>query len=243
MGTLKGLIRFTGSFDGLSFYEGRQGTVIVRATGGFKGEAIRTKPNYQRTRENALEFKHVVAVGKLVRLALRSYLHPMRIPYGHNRVVQLFHRIQQYDTLNVRGARTVAQGLQSKEGKALLDGFELDPRHALDTHFPVDYYFRPEVGSMVLNAFNSCTLHFPEGSDKARLKFRLLKIDFEQLEFQLSEEQEIVFFRNESIPATTFTNVIPLGTGVLIGVLSISYFQEISGQFISIKERSLRIFI
>lgn len=103
MGTLKGLVRFTGSFDGLSFYEGRQGTIIVRATGGFKGEAIRTKPNYQRTRENAQEFKQVVEAGRFFRMALRPYLVPMCIPYGHNRVVQLFHAIKMHDNSNLRG--------------------------------------------------------------------------------------------------------------------------------------------
>ena len=77
MGLLRGIIQFTGSFDGLSFYKTRQGPIRVRTTGGFMGEAIRTKPNYERTRENAMEFKHVVATGKLFRLALRSYLQPM----------------------------------------------------------------------------------------------------------------------------------------------------------------------
>lgn len=243
MGVLKGIIQFTGSFDGLSFYETRQGPIMVRTTGGFDGVAIRTKPNYQRTRENALEFKQVVAVGKLLRLALPTYLHPMRIPYGHNKVVQLFHRVQRFDTLHVRGARTVAQGLQSNEGKALLDGFEFDSRHSAAQYFPVDYSFLPEVGALVLNAFDSSTIPFLEGSDKAKMRFGLLRMDFEQLEYQLSEELEITFGRNESIPPTTLSTILPMGTGVLLGFMSISFYHEVSGQLYSFQERGLRLLI
>lgn len=243
MGTLKGLIRFTGSFDGLSFYEGRQGTVIVRTTGGFKGEAIRTKPNYQRTRENALEFKHVVAVGKLVRLALRCYLHPMRIPYGHNRVVQLFHRIQQYDTLNVRGARTVAQGLQSKEGKALLDGFELDPRHLVSHLFPVAYRFFPEAGTVALNAFSGRSVPFPEGATVATLRFVALRFDFAQLQYRLSEESRLSFGCRDQLASTTLTVALPDGPGALIGVLHIGYFQEVSGALLPLQSRGMQLLL
>ena len=36
MGKLKGIVQFTGHFDGLSFYE-VQGKIVVRKTGGFDG--------------------------------------------------------------------------------------------------------------------------------------------------------------------------------------------------------------
>jgi hypothetical protein len=243
MGLLRGIIQFTGSFDGLSFYKTRQGPIRVRATGGFSGEAIRTKPNYQRTRENSAEFKHVVAVGKLLRLALRSYLQPMRIPYGHNKVVQLFHRIQRFDALHVRGARTVAQGLQTSEGKVLLDGFEFDSRHSVAQYFPVDYSFLSDSGALVLSAFDCTTIHFPEGSTLAALRFRLLRLDFEQLEYYLSEEREITFGRNEILPPTTLSTILPMGTGVLIGVISTTFYHEVSGQLYSLRESGLRLLL
>jgi len=41
MGILKGIVQFTGSFNGLSFYE-LNGRIVVRKTGGFNGKAIKT---------------------------------------------------------------------------------------------------------------------------------------------------------------------------------------------------------
>ncbi len=69
MGKLEGIIRFTGSFDGLSFYKSR-GKIVVRRTGGFKGEAIKKQANYVRTRENASQFGYCCKVGKALRMAL-----------------------------------------------------------------------------------------------------------------------------------------------------------------------------
>ena len=155
----------------------------------------------------------------------------------------MFHRIQQFDALHVRGARTVAQGLRSSEGLALLNGFEFDLRHTVANYFLVGYSFLPEVGALVLNAFDSSAIPFPVKSDKARLRFRLLRMDFECLEFQLSEEREITFGRNESIPAATLLTAIPLGSGPLIGVLSLTYYQEVSEQLVPLQERGLRLLV
>lgn len=243
MGVLKGIIQFMGSFDGLSFYKTQKGPIRVRTIGGFKGDAIRTKPNYQRTRENALEFKHVVAVGKLLRLALHSYLHPMRVPYGHNRVVQLFHRIQRLDTFHERGARTVAQGIPLDAGRALLDRFEFDSRHRVAQYFPVDYTFLPAVGALVIPPFDSSSIPFLSGADKVILRFRLLRLDFESLAYQLSEEREIAFGRNEPLPPTTLSTSLPIGTGELFGVMSITFYQEVSGQWHSLQERGLQLLL
>jgi hypothetical protein len=243
MGLLKGIIQFTGSFDGLSFYKTRQGPIVVRTTGGFRGDAIRAKPNYQRTRENAMEFKHVVTVGKFFSLALRAYLRPMRIPYGHNRVVQLFHQVKKLDTIHLRGYRKVYQGFQSAEGKSLLHGFEFDPRHAVGTNFTVPYSFSSEAGSLSFNGFESNTIYFAKGSHKAIITFAILRVNFENLDYQLSEERTFTFGRNTLIPPTTLSTALPLGTGSLLGVLSLTYFQEISGQLVPLQERGLRLLV
>ncbi len=243
MGLLRGIIQFTGSFDGLSFYKTRQGPIRVRTTGGFNGVAIRTKPNYQRTRENALEFKHVVAVGKLLRLALRSYLHPMRIPYGHNRVVQLFHRIQQCDSLHVRGARTVAQGLQTEEGRTLLHGFEFDPRHAVEDYFGVGYRFNPDLGQLSIAAFDAQQVCFPQGAIGAELHFIVFRMDFELGESSALSRSTLSFERNEVYPPTTLSVSLPQGSGMLIGLIGIMYYQEVSAQNYSFQERGRRMIL
>ncbi len=243
MGLLRGIIQLTGSFGGLSFYQTRNGVIRVRTTGGFKGEHIKTRPNYQRTRENALEFKHVVAVGSFLRLTLQAYLRPMHIPYGHNSVVQLFHRIKNLDTVHIRGARRVALGLQTEEGRALMDGFEFDPRHAVEDYFRVGYTLYPEVGQLVLAGFDSNQVHFPQGATRVEVRFILFRMDFEMAEASALSHSNLSFGRNETIPPTTLSVSLPEGSGMLIGLIGIGYYQEISGQDYPLQERGLRIIL
>lgn len=86
MGKLTGLIQFTGKFDGLSFYE-MNGEIVVRKTGGFDGEKIKTNSNYIRVRENSSEFAQSAKAGKCFRDSIFLYLKKMAIPYVHNSFV------------------------------------------------------------------------------------------------------------------------------------------------------------
>lgn len=79
MGKLKGIVQFTGSFNGLSFYE-LNGKIVVRKTGGFDGEKIKKNANYARVRENSSEFAHCAKAGKYFRSAIAACLLPLRIP-------------------------------------------------------------------------------------------------------------------------------------------------------------------
>jgi len=243
MGLSKGIIQVTGTFGGLSFYQGRNGSIYVRTAGGFKGDAIKTKPNYVRTRENAQEFKEVVAVGVFFRFTIQVYLRPMRIPYGHNRVVQLFHRLKMLDLMNRRGFRTVAQGLQSEEAKDILNGFEFDERHKVAEYFRVSYSLLLSNGLLTLAAFDRKNVYFPKGATSARVHFVIVRIDFSTKTASSLLESSLSFESEEVVPPTTLSVAVPPGTGVLIGLLGISYYQEVSGVAYPLQERGLQIII
>ena len=151
MGKLKGIVQFTGSFNGLSFYE-LNGKIVVRKTGGFDGDKIKKNANYERVRENSSEFAHSAKAGKYFRTAIASCLLPLRIPYVHNHIVSLFQGILKLDEIHARGKRTVSTGLLATAGKKALLGFEFDTTQTFSSFFP----FKLELDFMVgvLNIFN-----------------------------------------------------------------------------------------
>jgi hypothetical protein len=241
MATLKGIIQFTGSLDGLSFYQNRKGKIIVRRTGGFKDKPIKTDPRYERTRETASEFGHCARSGKVFRLALRLFLLPMRIPYVHNRVLKLFKDVIIFDKVSARGSRQMAHGLQAHEGRQLLAGFEFDPERTVGNLFSVPYATSIADGQLALPEFDSGEVLFPEIATHATLTFILVRIDFEALKVQPVETASLSFEKGSSVPGTMLAASLPGGDGVLIGLLHIGFSQKANGEVYGLQGSGMRI--
>jgi hypothetical protein len=137
----------------------------------------------------------------------------------------------------------VAQGFETAAGRTLAHGFEFDLRHRVSHLFPVAYHFFPEVGTLALNAFSGHIVQFPEGATVATLSFVLLRFDFEQLKHRLSEECLLSFERYDEVPSTSLAVALPAGAGVLIGVLHIGYFQEVSGALLPLQTVGMQLLL
>lgn len=241
MGKLKGLIQFTGALDGMSFYE-LDGKVIVRKTGGFDGNAIKTKENYIRTRENASEFGGCTIVGKQFRCSLGSYMKKMKNPQIHGYVAGLMTRIMKCDTLSERGKRQVAIGIMSAEGRQLLTGFDFNKHLAFDQMVAARYVFSLEEGRLVFEDVSSATVGFPEAASVLSLKLLLLRFDFGSGAFVLSEGMPVVVSRTDTPAEIVLAAEVPEGAGVLLGLEFVEFLQEVSGEFYGLEGCGLRCF-
>jgi hypothetical protein len=229
MGKLDGIIRFTGSFDGLSFYK-LNGKIVVRRTGGFKGAAIKTQANYVRTRENASQFGYCSRVGKALRIGLFPFVAKIRTPYLHNHVVSLFNKILKYDTVSPRGAKTILFGLASDEGKALLRGFEFNKELSLKKIFAVPYIVSLAEGKLTVPVFKMTQIAFPAGATHIGLQFMVLRFDFERLDYRL-QKSEVCYLAKADSEASCelFANAVG-GSGSLLGLVFASFYQETNGE-------------
>lgn len=78
-----------------------------------------------------MDFADCAAVGKLLR---QGWLPYTRQAADHTlvwRVTQMMNKVKDQDTFSEWGKRTVGEGLRSKEGEALLKGFELNAKALL----------------------------------------------------------------------------------------------------------------
>lgn len=229
MGKLDGVIRFTGSFDGLSFYKLR-GKIVVRRTGGFKGAAIKTQANYVRTRENASQFGYCSKVGKVLRLALFRFVAPIRTPYLHNHVVSLFSQILKFDSVSARGSKTLSLGLASDEGKALLLGFEFNKELSLKKVFPVSYTVSLAEGKFVVPVFKMTSISFPAGATHIGLQFMMLRFDFDSLDYRLQTSEVCYFAKADGEASCALVANTVAGSGSLLGLVFASFYQETNGE-------------
>lgn len=243
MGKLKGIVQFTGSFNGLSFYE-LNGKIVVRKTGGFDGAKIKKNTNYERVRENSSEFAHSAKVGKYFRTAIATCLLPLRIPYVHNHVVRLFQGILKLDELHARGKRTVSTGLLTTAGKKALLGFEFDTTQTFSSFFP----FKLEIDFMVgaLNILNFCAKHIktPKVAQQVQLQLHIVALDFEHLALPLQSSSEIVLVDlqngTEADLTFTFTPTI-MNSYIHIAVLEVCFLQEVNGTLVRLKGGGIKI--
>ena len=240
MGKLDGIIRFTGSFDGLSFYK-LNGKIVVRRTGGFKGAAIKTQANYVRTRENASQFGYCSRVGKVFRLALYRFVSQIRTPYLHNHVVTLFHQILKFDSVSLRGAKTLKLGLASDEGRALLLGFEFNKELSFKNVFPIPYSVSLAEGKFVVPGFDMTAISFPAGATHIGLQFMTLRFDFESLDYRLQTSEVCYFAKTDGEASCELVANTVEGSGSLLGLVFASFYQETNGEKYAFEGCVLRV--
>jgi len=243
MGKLKGIVQFTGSFNGLSFYE-LNGKIVVRKTGGFDGEKIKKNANYARVRENSSKFAHCAKAGKYFRSAIASCLLPLRIPYVHNHIVSLFQGILKLDEIQNRGNRTVRNGMLTTEGKKALLDFEFDKTQKFSRYFPFKMGVDFTAGSFTVLDFCATTLIAPKGANHLQLQLHVAKLDFEHFTTPITQTSSIALIDlNETITYDLVLSFTPTlqDSNIHIAVLEVCFLQEVNGSFVPLKGGGLKI--
>ena len=228
MGKLKGIIQFTGKLDGLSFYE-MNGKIIVRKTGGFDGDKIKTDANYALVRENSREFAHCAEMGKYFRNSLQPYLKQLHIPYVHNRVLGLFQELSRLDMVSARGKRSVINGLQTAEAKGVIERFEFDKNLSFDTIFPFKYALDLLEGNLIVYNFSSSLLKKVTSATHVNLQFVVVGLDFEhQSSFVQNCSDKITLSLQDATEADLEFNCALPESPTVFGLLYLEYFQRVN---------------
>lgn len=238
MGKLKGIVQFTGHFDGLSFYE-VQGKIVVRKTGGFDGEKIKKDSNYTRVRENSSEFAHSAKVGKYFRASIAPQLLPLRLPYIHNRIVSLFQGILKFDLVHSRGDRTVGTGLQTVAGKKTLLDFEFDKTQTFSSIFPFKMHVDFIGGTLSIVDFCANTINSPKSADRIELQLHTVVLDFDIFTTPVLTSSSIFHFDIANKQITDL--IVPIASGITLAVLEINFLQQINGNTTKLKGGGIKI--
>ena len=240
MGKLKGILKITGQFDGLSLYE-VNGKIVVRRTGGFEGKAIKSQSNYERTRENASEFGMVVQTGKKMRLALYPFLRKIHSPYLHNHIVKKLYEIMRCDTVSERGKRSVAMGLLTEKGKALLSGFECNEKLPLSSIVVSAFQLSLAEGRLVFPDLRKEAIRFPKYATHIALTLAVLWFDAEKQTFQLVVGDRLVLAKTGFGPYQVLTVATARGEGLPMGLLFGEFLQEVNGELLELEGCCLRV--
>ena len=225
------IIKIEGTLDGMTFYKTANGH-FVRTKGGISKEKIMNDPAFARTRENMREFTHVTKSSQFMRRSLGGLLSKAKDNRVSNRLNSVFSKIKKLDSQSVRGERQVGIGLQGASGKSLLKGFEFNKRAPLWQVLLKDYNLDVQTGHFSLVDFvPKVDLHAPEGSTDVQFSMAAIQMDFTTGSFDKTLVNESLLPLDMTAQTMDLNlSGLPSGSGVLLFVLLIEFFQTLNGQ-------------
>lgn len=242
MARQKGILKIEGTLDNLTFYKGKEG-YLVRTKGGVSKERILNDPNFVRTRENGSEFGLSARSGKQLRTSVRSFIQKAKDARVSNRLTQVMAKIKNQDFTSVRGERNVAQGLSTAEGKQLLKGFDFNDRALLSAVFHAPFSIDLATGEVnVPDLTPTNDISIPGGATHVTLSGAVLNIDFSTGESDISYSPEVNLAIDSTSATQTFSPVaMPTGSGNVLYLVLIEFFQEVNGVQYSLNNGSFNV--
>ncbi|MBU2940263.1 hypothetical protein KO494_12010 [Lacinutrix sp. C3R15] len=229
MAKQKGVVFLEGTIGGINFYY-RKGVPTARvAGGGFTKKAIKTSPTMVRVRESNNEFGKCAKVNKIFKQAIRPFLLGYKDGTLHSRLMQLFLKIKDCDTISNRGARCVREGISTSLGKQCLSGFVFTPKRPV--LLPCSFIFDWDALLLSVTHFDVQTVGFPKEASFMELVFGVVCFDFETLTYTRVMAAPLVIARDYIGDSFSLSvAALPSGTGVLFAMLRVAFYQEVNGE-------------
>lgn len=248
MARSKGIVKFNGLLDGISFYT-RDGKTMARIPNGPDKNKIQNSPNFKRTRENNQEFGGAANAGKALRVGLAQVYKHMSDLQGNARIVKLTKTILNKSD-GIRGQRPFYPVPHAQ----LFHNFAFHGQLTFDNVFiaPISAEVNAERSqvSLAIPAFHTENqVNAPLGATHMRL-VNVVSV-LSAFEYNpMTKKYEAVDALNNSKNGMSATDFIPLDTEVtvpntlvaqvsglnglldssaLISCIGIEFYQELSG--------------
>lgn len=233
MARQKGIVPFEGNLGGINFYYLNGKQVARKAGGGFNAKSIRSKATILRVRENASEFGHCSSVNKIFRQAIRPFYNGHTFTHLHSRLMGLFTKIKNFDTIHERGARTVSGGMIASESRKLLSDFAYTPSCDILRLLPFPMDYDAITYSLQISNINIASLTFPPGATHLEISFAVLELDFETLDYTLHQSEKAILSADVALTELSFTpQSFPAGSATLLPIAGLRSYQEINGDLL-----------
>jgi hypothetical protein len=242
MGKLTGIIKFEGTFDGLTFYKSPDG-YLVKTKSGVSKNRIMNDPAFVRTRENISEFSLNAKSGKALRQSISPLLHRAKDSKLSSRMLKLMNTIKNFDGSSARGQRQVGLGLGSLEGKLLLKGFDFNLHAPLSSVLHALYSVDVVTGVLSIPDLSPQEqLGIPEGATHTSFSSAFVNLDFETGIFDSSYSPAVILQLDNTISTIILTpEAVPTGTGTQMYLLLIEFFQEVNGVQYSLRNGAFNV--
>lgn len=226
-----GTILVSGDIGNIGFFQ-RKGKAYARKRTTVDPKRFATDPSYERTRENAEEFKVAAKAGKLLRESVRPMLVSVRDSSASNRLHKLLSQVKNHDTTSSRGARNIAVGIETAEGKELLKGFNFNEGAILGRVLYKQYAVDTATGVITIEQLLPMEdVVFPPNATHMSLKGCWARVNFATGETEQSFSNVVNLAKTGSTAADAILTPAdpPSITGTDLFLLLASFYQEVNG--------------
>lgn len=224
------LLKIKGELDGISFYKSN-GQYFARKKGGIEAARLASDPAFARTRENISEFGLTAKATKLLRDTLRPLMLNASGKKLHGRLTSILSEVKKFDSNSVRGQRTVGNGMNNLNAKALLKGFNLCGDSSLNSLLFAPYALNPATGDIAFTGLGTQQqIKCPADATHVELTGAWAQIDFANNtgELQVSAPANLPISAVNSSNFTLTPANVPTTGGVDFFLLKISFYQQIN---------------
>jgi len=234
-----GIIKLKGTIGDISFYKTSDGH-LARAKGGVDASRIANDPAFQRTRENGSEFGRAGKGGKVLRNAIRVLLQNAKDKRVVSRLTTYLLKVVKSDTTNVRGERTIQDGLLD-----LLLNFEFNIRAKLGATLFAAFSnaFDRVTGEATVNipAFSpNVRIAAPNGTTHYKIVMGAAELDFPN-ETSVFETDETAILPYDTVDTAVIDLTATLTANSILPVIQvfgIEFYQEVNGEMYPLKNGS-----
>lgn len=233
MAKQEGIIKLSGTIDGVNFYFRKGKAVARKAGGGFNGAAIKGSPTMVRVRENNTEFGNCSRVKKVFNDRLQLHFMKRKDSSLHSRMMRLFLDIKDCDEISERGKRSVALGLHTQKGQELLTSFRYTSMPFPVSEMSYDYL----TYSLFISKMLERAMLFPNGATHLELTLGIMVFDFDLVSAGFFKSNSVLLTKGSTLDAfTLIPETNPTGNGIALPILFYRYVQNINGTLYPLKD-------
>lgn len=241
MASQKSILKVRGTLDDLTFFN-LQGKHFVRRKTSLDGQRLKNDPAFRRTRENMQEFGTITGQARLIRAAFHQLLNHTKESYLQGRLVKTLYAVKRMDTVSERGMRTPAQGLESAEGRQILEGFTFNRQVGLSQIMAVAPVVDLATGTVQVNGFNPAhMLSAPASATHFQFHMAWAKVNF------FTGTSETVYASTAAEPIDQVQRDIeitpanqPDGDGRDLVAFQVVFLQEVNGELYPLSDNSFQ---
>ncbi|MBF32392.1 MAG: hypothetical protein CL529_14625 [Aequorivita sp.] len=226
-----GIIKLKGTIGDINYYETKNGGHLARAAGGGFQKGSKHRESMVRTMENASEFGRCSKTKKVFRIALAPFLCVRKDGELHGRMVQLFTKLKDLDSVNSRGDRRVKRGLETSKGKQLLRDFAFTPSCSIVEVLACSFNYEFESRTLRVTNFDIKNVAFPAGATHMALTLGLLHFDFDTLAYGLKCSTPLYMDKVHSATQFDLSTELPDVAGTAIAVLGLKFYQKVENTY------------
>ena len=213
-----GPVKFIGKIGDLSGRETKYGN-IISLPGGFKGDRIKTEQRYEATRQLGSEFGRCSKIASQIYTCLQEYLKTIRHPHMYGFIQSLITNIKGCDTTSPKGERSFGMGLQTAEGRKMLEEFSFNPKKDLQSVMIQHFAYNLEQGVLTIENFDFSRVYLPKGTKKLGIQLVFMRLDVIAPLCSSTASSLLLISSKEGRKTFTLEARIPEGEGILIALL------------------------